>query len=221
MHSPTAAPRIPASANGVSTQRFSPKRSRSPAVARNTPPARPTSSPITMTDSSRASSTCNASFTASTRSLSVIETFPQVRRRDDVGVIEQQLRIGIRFRLRRGDAGAHHVRRVGLDLRLELVAENAEAAEIPLVPAEALVLLLLFDALEIDVCARVVCGRVRRGAIRHRLDERRPVAGTRTLDRFARRLVYGQHVAAVDANTGHAVADRLDRKSTRLNSSHA
>src|SRR5690348_411124 len=107
MHSPTAAPRMPASASGVSTQRFSPKRSRSPAVARNTPPARPTSSPITMTDSSRASSTCSASFTASTRSLSVIETFPQVRRRDDVRVLEQEIGIRIRLCLRSGDAGTH------------------------------------------------------------------------------------------------------------------
>src|SRR5438270_11187903 len=179
MHSPTAAPRIPASARGVSTQRFSPKRSRRPAVARNTPPARPTSSPITMTDSSRASSTCNASFTASTSSFSVIEAFAEVGRRDDVRVLEHELRIRIRLRLGSGDACAHRVRRLRFYLGLELVAEDAEPAEIPLVPAEAFVLLLLLDPLEVDVCARVVGGRVGRGAVSHRLDEGRPVAGTR------------------------------------------
>src|SRR5215467_2318150 len=66
MQSPTALPRIPASARGVSTQRFSPKRSRSPAVARKTPPARPTSSPITITEASRSSSTWKQSLIAST-----------------------------------------------------------------------------------------------------------------------------------------------------------
>src|SRR5579863_9243645 len=209
MHRPTAAPSMPASANGVSTHRFSPKRSRSPAVARNTPPARPTSSPITITFSSRASSTCSASFTASTRSLSVIETFAQVRRRDDVRVLEQQLRIGIRLCLRRGDACAHRLRCLGLYLGLELVAQDAEAAEVALVPAETLVLLLLLDPLEIDVRAWIVGGRVRRRAIRHRLDERRPLPCTRALERLARRLVHGEDVAAVDADAGHPVADRL------------
>src|SRR5919201_5943145 len=67
IHSPTAVPRMPASASGVSTQRSLPKRSRKPAVARNTPPARPTSSPITRTRSSRSSSVWSASLTASTR----------------------------------------------------------------------------------------------------------------------------------------------------------
>src|ERR1700756_5269780 len=143
MQSPIALPRIPASASGVSTQRFSPKRSRSPAVARKTPPARPTSSPMTITESSRASSTCSASFTASTRSFSAIA---HVRRRVDVGVLEQQLGIGIGLGLRARDAGAHDLRRLRLDLRLELVAEDAELAQVALVAAETLVLLLLLDA---------------------------------------------------------------------------
>src|SRR4051812_50047639 len=78
MQSPTAEPRIPASASGVSTQRSAPKRSRRPAVARKTPPARPTSSPITITSGSRSSSTWNALFTASTSVSSAIENPPQL-----------------------------------------------------------------------------------------------------------------------------------------------
>src|SRR6188768_1805120 len=74
MQRPTAAPRIPASDSGVSTQRSGPNRSRRPAVARNTPPSRPTSSPRTITESSRPSSTCSASLTASTRSSSRVPT---------------------------------------------------------------------------------------------------------------------------------------------------
>ena len=42
---------------------------------------------------------------------------------------------------------------------------------------DALVLARLLDALVVDVDRRIVGGRVRRGAVRHGLDERRPVAG--------------------------------------------
>src|SRR4051794_6673740 len=100
MHNPTALPRIPASARGVSKQRFGPNRSRSPAVARKTPPARPTSSPITITESSRASSTWNASLIASTMERSAkdppqfLPVRPQRRRRVDVRVVEHEPRIG-------------------------------------------------------------------------------------------------------------------------------
>src|SRR5690242_18912751 len=106
MQRPTAVPRMPASASGVSTQRVAPNRSSRPAVARRTPPARPTSSPITITSGSRPSSTCSASLTASTTVSSAIA---QVWRRVDVRVREEQLRIGGRRRLGRGDAGAHQI----------------------------------------------------------------------------------------------------------------
>src|SRR5207245_2143100 len=78
MQRPTAAPRMPASASGVSKQRSAPKRSRRPAVARKTPPARPTSSPMTITSESRSSSTWNASLIASTM-LSSAKDPPQLR----------------------------------------------------------------------------------------------------------------------------------------------
>src|SRR5213078_979139 len=147
MQSPTALPRIPASASGESTQRFSPKRSRSPAVARKTPPARPTSSPRTSTSSSRASSTWNASLIASTIKSSakaasddpaqLREVGRKRRGRVCISVLEDEGYVGIRFGLRCGDAGAERSGRLVLDSGLEVVAEDAEAAEVALVASEA------------------------------------------------------------------------------------
>src|SRR5437762_3367679 len=156
MQSPMALPRMPASASGVSTQRFSPKRSRSPAVARKTPPARPTSSPSTITLSSRASSTWSASFTASTRNSSAIPALSEVRRREDIRVVEDELGIGLRLGFRLCDSLPHRLERFVLDLFRGRVVEHAEPAEIRLVASDALVPLLLLDAVEVDVRARVV-----------------------------------------------------------------
>src|SRR5438067_2566373 len=161
MQSPIALPRIPASASGVSTQRLSPKRSRSPAVARKTPPARPTSSPMTITESSRASSTWKASLIASTMKSSAIPALPQVRRLHDIGVVEDELGIGVGLGLCFGDTGAHPLERVATDLLRGRVVEDAEGAEVPLVAADALVLPLLLHPLHVDVRGRIVGGRMR------------------------------------------------------------
>src|SRR6266566_6808831 len=218
MQSPTALPRIPASASGVSTQRFSPNRSRSPAVARKTPPARPTSSPITITVSSRASSTWSASFTASTRNFSAIPALAEIRRRKDVGVLEDELGIRVGFGFRLGDALPDQLERLVLDHLRGRVVEHAEAAEIRVVAADALVALLLLDAVEVDVRGRVVGGRVRSRSVRDRLDERRPASCAGALDRLPRRLVHREHVPAVHAHAGHPVADGLvgERLGARL-----
>src|SRR4051812_4266496 len=216
MQRPTAAPRMPASASGVSKQRSAPKRSRRPAVARNTPPARPTSSPRTITSASRSSSTWNASLIASTIESSATEDPPQLREvrperrgRIDEGVLEQQRRIRRRFGPPPRNPLPHQTGRPRPDLRRGRLVEHAEPLQVALVTADALVLLLLLDALEVDVRLRVVSRGVRRGAIRHRLDEGRPAAGARALHRLARRLVHGEDVTAVDADAGHAVAGRL------------
>src|SRR5256885_12593371 len=134
MQSPTAPPRSPASASGVSTQRSGPKRSRSPAVARKTPPARPTSSPSTITSASRSSSVCSASLTAST---SVSSAMTQVLRRVDVRVTEEELRIGRRLGLGGLDARAQPILRV-LPHRLGvLVGEHARALQHLFIAADA------------------------------------------------------------------------------------
>src|SRR5581483_8806964 len=216
MHSPTAAPRMPASASGVSTQRFSPKRSRSPAVARKTPPARPTSSPMTITESSRASSTWNASLIASTMNSSAIPALPQVRRRQDVGVVEDELGIGLRLGLGLGDSLPHRLERLVLDLLGGGVVEHTEPAEVRVVAADALVAFLLLDAVEVDVRARIVGSGVGSSAIRHGLDEGRPASATRPLDRLSRRLVDGEDVSPVDPHARHPVADGLVGEGLRM-----
>src|SRR5687768_9349460 len=132
MQRPTAVPRIPASARGVSTQRSAPNRSWSPAVARKTPPSRPTSSPITITFSSRSISTWSASFTASTRRRSLTEDPPQLReilgerrRRVGVRVLEHEPRIRGWLRLGLCDPGAHELERLLADLLRALLCEDA------------------------------------------------------------------------------------------------
>src|SRR5262245_548300 len=140
MQSPTAVPRIPASASGVSTQRSGPKRSRRPAVARNTPPARPTSSPMTITESSRASSTWKQSLIASTISSSANGTshdaaqLREIRgerlRRVRVRVVEDERDVRVRLCLRVGDAFAHQLERLRADLAVEVVVEQAAVAEV-------------------------------------------------------------------------------------------
>src|SRR5688572_11555197 len=64
---PIAVPMIPPSASGVSITRSGPNSSYSPAVARNTPPNLPTSSPSTIVRASRRISMRSASFTACRR----------------------------------------------------------------------------------------------------------------------------------------------------------
>src|ERR687886_900241 len=216
MQRPTALPRIPASASGVSTHRSGPKRSRNPAVARKTPPARPTSSPMTSTDSSRSSSTWKASLIASTIESSGTENPPQLLEvgaerggRVDVGVREEELRVGRRLRLGLRDPAAHELLRLGAHRLRLLGVEDAQPLEVPLVAADALALALLLNPLEIDVGARVVRGRVRRRAVGDRLDERGPLARARPRHRFARRLVHGQNVRAVHPHPGHPVPDGL------------
>src|SRR5512133_3603030 len=169
MQRPIALPMIPASASGVSTQRAGPNLSRRPAVARKTPPARPTSSPITITSPSRASSTWKQSLIASTIDSSataasehapkLLEIGRERRRRVDERVLEQQRDVRRRLGLGGGDPLAHQLSRPGPDLVSLRVVENAEPPQIALVAADALALLLLLDAFEVDVRPGIVGGR--------------------------------------------------------------
>src|ERR671916_553425 len=70
--SPMAAPTIKLSATGVSITRVGPNSSWSPCVTRNTPPARPTSSPITITVSSERISSARPSWMPCNKFLSAI-----------------------------------------------------------------------------------------------------------------------------------------------------
>src|SRR6476660_9468051 len=144
MHRPTALPRIPASASGVSKQRSGPNVSRSPAVARKTPPARPTSSPRTITEGSRSSSTWNASLIASTMlssakgSPQLIEIGSERRRRIDIRVLEQERDVRRRLGLRCGDARPQRVRCLRANRLGEVVVEDPGAAQVALEAPDAL-----------------------------------------------------------------------------------
>ena len=96
---------------------------------------------------------------------SAIPALAEVRRREDVRVVEDELGIGLGLGLGLGDPLPHRLERLVLDLLGGRVVEHAEPAEVALVAADALVALLLLDALEIDVGARIVGRRVRRGAV--------------------------------------------------------
>ena len=225
MQSPTAVPRMPASASGVSTQRSAPKRSRSPAVARKTPPARPTSSPITSTSGRAPARRGSASFTASTSvQLTHRGSSAAPRGRRERGGGSRSACSKTSPRSAGGSASASAIpsrislERLVADRLGQLVVEQPAPAQVALVAADALALPLLLDPLRVDVARRIVGGRVRRGAVGDRLDERRPFAGARPRDRLARRLVDGEHVAAVDAHAGHAVADGLVRERLRARS---
>src|SRR5919204_5845953 len=214
MQSPIAAPMIPASASGVSTQRSGPNRSRSPAVARKTPPARATSSPMTSTDESRSSSTWKASLIASTMLSSATEDPSQLLevgaergRRVDVRVLEEEARVGRGLGLGLRDPAAHQLLRLRAHRLGALVVEYVEPPEVGLVAPDALVLALLLDTFEVDVGALIVGGRMRRRAVGDGLDEGRPLARARPRNRLARRLVHGEHVPTVHAHSGHAVPD--------------
>src|SRR5437764_6835746 len=162
MQSPTAVPRMPASASGVSTQRSGPKRSRSPAVARKTPPARPTSSPSTSTESSRSSSTWKQSLIASTTVSSPIENPPQLGqvrgergRRVDERAVEEQRHVGGRLRLGGRNCPSHARLRLCLELFRLGIRERAQPPQICLEAPDALPLPFLLDSPEVDVGARV------------------------------------------------------------------
>src|SRR5439155_26460712 len=159
MQRPTAVPRMPASASGVSKQRSGPNRSRSPAVARKTPPARPTSSPITTTESSRASSTWKPSSMASTMLSSPIAEDPsqlveigaERSGRIHERALEHEPRIGRQLGLGCGDPLAHQLRRLCPDRVGEIVVKDPGSSQVGLVTADAFALLLFLDTLQVDV----------------------------------------------------------------------
>src|SRR2546422_974813 len=77
------------------------------------------------------------------------------------------------------DPAAHGVGRLGAALLRDRLVARAGRAQVALVAADAFALPPLLDALQVDVRARIVGGRVRRGGVRDRLDERRPAAVAR------------------------------------------
>src|SRR5512144_1689824 len=103
---PIAIPRIPPSFSGVSITRSGPNRRSNPSVARKTPPSRPTSSPRTQTDGSRAISVASASLTALISVTSAIASpLPGEQGVALLGEVPRNLRVDILEHTGRGHGG--------------------------------------------------------------------------------------------------------------------
>src|SRR3989339_810640 len=217
---PIAIPRIPTSLSGVSITRSGPNRRSNPSVARKTPPSRPTSSPRTQTDGSRAISVASASLTALISVTSAIASpLPGEQGVALLGEVPRHYRVHIieQAGQRHGRSALPHLDRLAYDLfrtRLlrsrvrEQAASFEERGESPdrVLPAPGRH--LLFGPVDL----RVVGGRVRPEAVRERLDHRPPLPGPRAVHRIADRFADREDVVAVDANAGKAVRRGLLRQ---------
>src|SRR5882672_2846880 len=92
---PTAMPAIKPSASGVSATLSGPKRCCSPAVARNTPPLTPTSSPSTTTDSSSSMARASARLMPSTSVMFDMALLFFCELRDLLDVLPRQLGVEV------------------------------------------------------------------------------------------------------------------------------
>ncbi len=183
MASPIEAPTITASAVGVSTTRSAPKRCCRPSVARNTPPDLPTSSPSTITRSSRSISSPRAEQIASTmlnvghrRAPSLEQLGPlggEARRILGPDVVEQQRRVGRPDRRHLGDGAVDLRGAPGRGCVFGGVVPAPGGAHPGAEADQRVAGLPAFLLGGIDVARRVVGGGVGAEAIGHRLDQRR------------------------------------------------
>src|SRR5262245_37794532 len=214
---PIAVPMMPDSASGVSITRSSPNSSRNPAVALNTPPRAPTSSPRTTTRSSAFISSQSVSWTVWMMFFSVMPAFADAASPAAVSVAVSAIptardRLRVRLRehvpVRAVRFGVRRVPRrvdIRVDRRLQLGARGFE----PCVVDEALfgqvgreeqdrvVGLRLLDLLTRAVGPVVVVGCVREVPVRLELDQRGPPAGAGLLDGVPGRRVASERVVAV------------------------
>src|SRR5438132_2051805 len=196
---PTAIPAISPSASGVSATRSAPKRLCSPAVARNTPPFRPTSSPSTTTLSSSSMARASARLIASTSVMFDIALRLLGKLGELHGVLPRQPRVEVLEHLlgprrRRLEVGLHHllhVRRRFFRERLLLgLRPGAFRVQPAAQPQDRLLLPLLGDFLGAAIARGVVRGGVIRQPVGERLDQRRPAAGPRLFDRAAHAIAH-------------------------------
>src|SRR5687767_11672736 len=170
--SPMAEPTIRLSASGVSMTRKGPNSSWSPCVTRKTPPALPTSSPITMTVSSERISSASPSWMACSRFFSAISSLR-------VDALERLLGLGegrlLRVLARLGDLGLN----LGGDLFFPCLIEDPVLQEVPLEAGDGVLQPPLLDLLALAVAAVVVVGGVGGHPVRLGLYEGRSVAPAR------------------------------------------
>src|SRR5689334_163170 len=209
---PIAAPTIACSLIGVSLTRSGPNSSNRPSVSLKTPPAEPTSSPISTTVSSRRISWAMPWATAWRYVVSAMtgRSVPPGRaavgpdlRLDDV---RRRLRPLSRLGLGRGD-----LRRGGFVDRVQLGGRDAGGLEPRAVRRDRVACLPRGHLVVRPVLAGIGAG-VPAVAVRHGLDERRPVAASRPLDRRPRDLVDRVGVVPVDDDRLEPVGGRPVRR---------
>src|SRR5215216_7679845 len=147
---PMAAPTIRLSASGVSSTREGPNSSWSPCVTRNTPPARPTSSPIIITVSSERISSASPSWMACSRFFSAISLTLRV------DALERLFGVGeggfFRVLARLGDLGLN----LGRYLLFPLLVEEPVLHQILLEADDRVLLAPLLDLFALAVAPVVV-----------------------------------------------------------------
>src|SRR3984957_8647938 len=223
---PTDMPAMVASAKGVSCTRSLPKRSCSPAVARNTPPFAPTSCPITTTFGSCCISQPCAIAMASTMVIvanSMTAGFGAVfagnapllvqmggKRCEQMleHCIGRWLRSTEIFADRRIDAERalfeQRLFLVGIpDSRIDQKCTNSQQRfQSP----------SIFDLLTLTVSAGVIRRRVIAQSVCQRFDQTGSCAAPRGLERLAHHLADGEHIVAVDLYSRNACRHRFLRQ---------
>src|SRR4029079_722890 len=208
MAAPAAAPAIMPSVRGVSRTRFSPYLANSPSVAPKTPPFLPTSSPMTMTRSSRSISSSMAVRMASSMFSSAMSVGAS-----GGGVVRVHVplrRRGIRIRACLGAAA----RLVDLLFRGSAVLRGLRVVEQPPLPqlggeaGERILLLERFHLRRVAIAPLVVVRRVAGEPHHTRVDHGRAPSPAGAVVGLLGCRVAGQRVGAVDQHAGEAIAIR-------------
>src|SRR5262245_19231574 len=208
---PTQRPLISSSETGVSITRSAPNRFCSPAVARNTPPLTPTSSPNTTALASSRSARARARLTASTSVTSGIGRPTQLVALAAVGARQHSVQV-----VEHGFGGTQGCRQVALDCRLDLpLAFRGERFLVGFAPrflahkiasdaGDRLFLPARLHFLRGAIAPGIVGRRVVAEPVGHALHEARAVAGAGRSDRLFGRRADGENVIAVALFCGKA-----------------
>src|SRR5438105_2543036 len=190
------------SLNGVSRTRLSPYLAHRPSVAPKTPPLRPTSSPMTMTRSSRSISSSIAERIASRMFISAMSAILRVHEAARRG----RVRIGSRLGTLGGFVDFL------LDLRpqplVDLIGQQAQGPQLVGEQGHRVLLLQRVDLGGVSVAALVVVRLVAGQPDHTGFDEGWAAAASRALVRLLAGRVAGEDVAAVDRNALESVANR-------------
>src|SRR3990167_6346517 len=215
---PTASPAIMVSASGVSITRLKPKVSRRPAVARNTPPLTPTSSPSTTTSRSSYMARCKARLIASSRlslaSLMACLLTPGDALQEHVALLGQRrppLRVDIvkqALDRRRADCLEgfdrllHQAPTPAAQRLLAALVPHALSRQIALQTLDRLFLPGLFALFGTAVAGGIVGGGVVAEAVAEALQQHRSLAVAGTLQGDLHALVNRNDVVTVDLLAG-------------------